>query len=146
MRCKRWLARIFRWESFPPVPATITHANSACPPRIPPPPPTLSPTAGPKPSTWAGFGTAKELPSGSAPLLPQDSIRAIAQTTDGYLWLAEQMGNQLVRVSTAGQTQGTPIPTERAYPAHLVVGPDRALWFTEAIGNKIGRFVPLPAP
>jgi virginiamycin B lyase len=66
----------------------------------------------------------------------------ITKRGDGYLWLAEQMGNQLVRVSTTGETKGYPLPTDRSFPAHVVVGPDGALWFTESTANKIGRFVP----
>jgi len=52
------------------------------------------------------------------------------------------MGNQLIRMTTAGETKSYPLPTAHAFPAHIVVGPDGNLWFTESTGNKIGRFAP----
>jgi virginiamycin B lyase len=61
---------------------------------------------------------------------------------DGYLWVTEQTDNQLIRVSTTGETKSYPLPTLHAFPAHIVTGPDGALWFTENIANKIGRFAP----
>jgi virginiamycin B lyase len=47
-----------------------------------------------------------------------------------------------------------PIPTVRAQAGEIVAGPDGALWFTESMGNKIGRITlagrirefPLPQP
>ena len=49
---------------------------------------------------------------------------------------------EIVRVSTAGETESHVIPTPRSFPAHVVVGPDGAIWITENIGNKIARFAP----
>src|SRR5258708_2268003 len=34
---------------------------------------------------------------------------------------------------------GYPIPTTSSLPYYLTPGPDGALWFTEYIGNKVGR-------
>jgi streptogramin lyase len=38
-----------------------------------------------------------------------------------------------------------PIPTSASLPFGVTAGPDGALWFTEAEGNKIGRITP-PLP
>jgi streptogramin lyase len=35
-----------------------------------------------------------------------------------------------------------PLPTAGSGPAHITLGPDGNLWFTEAGGNKIGRITP----
>jgi len=52
------------------------HAReSVCLQKIPSPPPTLSPMAGPRSLTSAGFATAKVSPSGLAPWRRRDSIR-----------------------------------------------------------------------
>ena len=37
------------------------------------------------------------------------------------------------------------IPTALAIPVGIAQGPDGALWFTEAFGNKIGRMTPAGA-
>ena len=35
-----------------------------------------------------------------------------------------------------------PVSTESGAPDYIVAGPDGNLWFTENIGNKIGRITP----
>ena len=48
----------------------------------------------------------------------------------------------LVALPAAGATGTvgeTPIPTINSQPVQIVGGPDGALWFTEAVGNKVGR-------
>ena len=67
---------------------------------------------------------------------------AVVKRSDGYLWLTEQMGNQVVRVTTTGDTKSYVIPTSMAFPGQITVGPDGDLWFAESIGNKIGRLAP----
>jgi streptogramin lyase len=43
-------------------------------------------------------------------------------------------------MSAAAQTYTEfPIPTASSQPYGITAGPDGALWFTEALGNKIGR-------
>ena len=41
--------------------------------------------------------------------------------------------------ATAGTITEFPIPTASSQPEGITSGPDQALWFTEAQGNKIGR-------
>ena len=61
--------------------------------------------------------------------LPQNSIRAIAQTADGYLWLATQAG--LVRFDgvrfTVFNTANTP-PLTNSNIMALLSGEDGSLW------------------
>jgi virginiamycin B lyase len=37
------------------------------------------------------------------------------------------------------------VPTAGSDPGYIVTGPDGALWFTETLGNNIGRAVISPA-
>jgi virginiamycin B lyase len=53
------------------------------------------------------------------------------------LWFAEF--TKIGRVTTSGVFTEYPIPTPASEPIGIVSGPDRALWFTEALGDKIGR-------
>ena len=41
--------------------------------------------------------------------------------------------------ATAASITEFQIPTTRAFPHELVMGPDGALWFAEGGGSKIGR-------
>ena len=41
--------------------------------------------------------------------------------------------------TTGGQFIKYPLPTVDAVPFEITIGPDGALWFTEFVGNKIGR-------
>ena len=76
------------------------------------------------------------------PLMPATAMPVSLVKSGGDLWIPEQTGNQLIQMSTAGVPKSYPLPTANAFPAHIVVGPDGALWFTENIANKIARFVP----
>jgi virginiamycin B lyase len=43
------------------------------------------------------------------------------------------------RISLDGQYAEFPLPARESGPHGIVAGPDGALWFTESIGNKVGR-------
>ena len=55
------------------------------------------------------------------------------------VWLAS-CGLMLIAVPAlaAGITE-FPIPTSASFPEGITAGPDGNLWFTEALGNKIGQ-------
>ena len=67
---------------------------------------------------------------------------------DGALWFTESGsseaanvgGNKIGRINLATRRlQQLPVPTMGSAPSGIAVGPDGAIWFTEAQGNKIGR-------
>jgi virginiamycin B lyase len=94
--------------------------------------------------TTSGTITEYPLPAGTAPLL-------IVAGPDGALWFTETGvwmdgafvggGQKIGRITTSGVTSDFSIPTPTSRPLGIVVGPDSAIWFTEAEGNKIGRLL-----
>ncbi len=63
------------------------------------------------------------------------------------LWFTEFSGSAIGRVTLSGATTVTavdefPLPTPSSGAFILTFGPDGNLWFTEALAQKIGRFVP----
>jgi virginiamycin B lyase len=74
--------------------------------------------------------------------------RGIASGPDGALWFTEPGINKIGRITTAGDLTEYAIPSRGngplgnvlgSQPLSITPGPDGALWFTEAVGNKIGR-------
>ena len=72
---------------------------------------------------------------------------------DGALWFTEPgVQNRTTwtfagigkigRITTGGAITEYAVPTANSTPLAMTVGPDSALWFGEATGNKIGRLVP----
>jgi len=60
----------------------------------------------------------------------------------GLLNLALAFMAGLLRPATAATIVEYPIPTNGSLPGGITPGPDGNLWFTEGIGNKIGRITP----
>lgn len=102
--------------------------------------------------TTAGVITEFALPTaGSGPLW-------IVTGPDGALWFTEAApvptannnlvftGNKIGRITTSGAITEFTLPTAGSGPAIITVGPDGALWFTEATANKIGRLTLPPTP
>ncbi len=53
--------------------------------------------------------------------------------------------NAIGRITTGGIiTNHFPVPTPGAEPSDITLGPDKNLWFTEFLANKIGRVVTAP--
>jgi streptogramin lyase len=63
---------------------------------------------------------------------------------DGNLWVTEQQGNNIARVTTAGAITEFPLPSAGSGPTRIARGPDGNLWFTESAG-RIGRISPAGA-
>ena len=81
--------------------------------------------------------------------MPQNSVRAIAQTADGYLWLGTQRG--LVRFDgvtfTVFSSANTP-EIKNDHMLSLAASPDGSLWIGTDIGvlrYRAGKFSELPA-
>src|SRR5262249_16671250 len=59
----------------------------------------------------------------------------------GDLGVAATNDGKLGRIRPAGAIEeSAPIATANAQPWDITMGPDGALWFTESLGNKIGRY------
>src|SRR5205823_5779856 len=57
---------------------------------------------------------------------------------DGNLWFTEFSGNNIGRITPAGELMEFPALAAFSYPYDIAKGPDGNLWFTENIG-KIGK-------
>jgi len=66
---------------------------------------------------------------------------AIAPGRRADLWFSEFQGDHLGRVTIAGEITFFKLSSE-GMAARLVVGPDGGVWFTDPMGNRIGRFEP----
>jgi streptogramin lyase len=84
---------------------------------------------------------------------------AIAAGPDGAVWVAHGDGTFTTLRPDATKTRRARrtvarVPRPGSYPGSLAVGPDRDVWFTEQLGNRIGRVgrgggiteYPLPNP
>jgi virginiamycin B lyase len=100
-------------------------------------------------------GTITEYPIPTADSYPG----ALAFGPDSAVWFGERRANQIGHLTRSGAIAEFPVPTavsdqnddvvvpglqctwDSSSPAEggIVVGPDRALWFTEGTGNRIGR-------
>lgn len=61
----------------------------------------------------------------------------IAAGPDGNLWVTEELGGKIARVTPAGKITEYDVPTPSSNPWNITVGPDRNLWFTESGANKV---------
>jgi virginiamycin B lyase len=116
--------------------------------------------AGPDGALW--YGTAKGKHIGRIttdgqfteypfPLAHDGDQRFFAPGSDGAMWFTDDWQNKIGRITSDGKITQYAIPTQVAdtdgngtaymtsLPRGLVIGADKALWFTEAYGNKIGR-------
>ena len=77
-----------------------------------------------------------------------NSANQIVAGPDGALWFTDDYtgplpgpsnADKIGRITTAGVITEFPTPTQDSTPGGITVGPDGAIWFTEANGDKIGR-------
>lgn len=65
---------------------------------------------------------------------------SLALGTGNRMWLTEETANRVSYFNTLTNAyKGFDIPTKDSQPMGIAAGPDGAMWFTEYIGNKIGR-------
>src|SRR5262245_3661455 len=73
------------------------------------------------------------LPPGRAP-------EGIVLGPDGNMWIAEEGGNRIGKISPSGALLDEfPIATANSSPETIVVGPDGNLWFTMWQSDRVGR-------
>lgn len=70
------------------------------------------------------------------------SPMGITTGADGFLYVAENTGNNIAQVSTGGSVKEFTIPTAASAPFGVVGTIDGNIWFTENAGNKIGELTP----
>jgi virginiamycin B lyase len=63
----------------------------------------------------------------------------IAVGPDGDLWVADEVGNAVHRITLGSADSPFGLPTAMSNPSSIIRGPDNALWFTESGAAKIGR-------
>jgi virginiamycin B lyase len=61
----------------------------------------------------------------------------ISAGADGQVWFSH--GDAIGRITLGGAVRQDPIPTQSSGTGWMHLGPDRAIWFAERFGNKIGR-------
>jgi virginiamycin B lyase len=113
---------------------------------------------GPGGAVWFGgfrgdgpYPTAEEVPTGIVGSVSPSGrvnefetgkdgrLTSIAAGTEGTLWLTEESGDEIVRVTPAGELTYFPLPEPGSEPVAIADGPDGALWFSEAGRDAVGR-------
>lgn len=101
---------------------------------------------GPDQATWftlSGTGEISQFSGGSSTIhaLPDLTSRPLDITigADQALWFSEETGNQIGRLTSAGELTEFPLGEGKRSPIAITLGQDLALWFTEFDGNRIGR-------
>ncbi|MGW5460363.1 virginiamycin B lyase family protein [Streptomyces sp. NPDC003996] len=75
------------------------------------------------------------------PSIPAAPLRP--DPPDGLIWYADSSG-RVGRITARGTITTFRVPDGAArVPFRVATGPDRAVWFTELIGNAIGRVRPM---
>ena len=80
-------------------------------------------------------GPAFAFPAGSNPT-------ALVYGPQSSLWSTLAGSNTLASLALPGTVFTETIPTPQALPYDLIIGSDRALWFSEQLAGKIGRYDP----
>ena len=88
--------------------------------------------------------------------IPTEQSGPVGITTgaDGALWFVQINGNQIGRITTAGEITEFKLPSGNARPHAITAGVSGDLWFTEWGANQIGRITctgditeyPIPTP
>jgi len=92
----------------------------------------------------------------SSGITAESGPAGITRGPDGNMWFTEETGNAIGRITPAGvvtQFGAHPVDDETAegalevnsLPTTITAGPDGNLWFTESLGNRIGRITPAGA-
>jgi len=56
--------------------------------------------------------------------------------------VAESAANKIGRVTPSASFAEFVVPSAATNPAQIATGPDGDLWFSEEVGNRIGRLAP----
>jgi virginiamycin B lyase len=79
----------------------------------------------------------------------EEEMDGIAYGADGALWftlassgLEGDPGDAIGRLEADGNFTRRPLPDKQGHPSRIVAGPDGDLWFSEEVGDRIGRLSP----
>jgi virginiamycin B lyase len=64
----------------------------------------------------------------------------VAVTADGAIWATLQNGNQLLHLTTDGNSRTFDLPRGGAVPTDVAVSSDGSVWFLQFRANRVGRF------
>jgi streptogramin lyase len=70
------------------------------------------------------------------------SPEAVVAAPGGTIWCTDT-GGWVLRIAHSGVVQRYRVPTSPSEPFGIALGPDKAIWFTEFFGGKIGRLDPV---
>ena len=76
------------------------------------------------------------------PLPPGRAPEGIVLGPDGNMWIAEEGGDRIGKVSPTGTLLDEYVCSAGSSPETIVVGPDGNLWFTMWNANSVGRVTP----
>jgi virginiamycin B lyase len=84
-------------------------------------------------------------PQGSVTLYDVDTdfpelSPGLVAALDGSIWFVDR--EQIGRLSPVEEVTDYTLPNEHANPEGIAIGPDGNVWFTEYLGNAIGRIIP----
>jgi virginiamycin B lyase len=63
----------------------------------------------------------------------------IVAGADGSLWLTENSGNGIGRITLSGEVVEYALPTAEAGPVGIAAGPASAVWFVEIMADRTYR-------
>jgi serine/threonine protein kinase len=126
------------------APMALAANTPSLPTEVPPPARALS-----VPTEVARVATPPTLQSGAMvtakPAKSGASRRFVLMGLTGLVIVALASGIAWFTLYQASPTVSItefPVPTAGSFPNEITAGPDGTLWFTEWVGNKIGRFTP----
>ena len=98
-------------------------------------------------TVWFSEGTAYSITSLKDGKIQRHVIKnvrggpyGVAIDAQGNAWATLQSGNQLLKVTPAGEMTEYEVPTRASSPTDIAVDAKGAVWFIEFRGNKVGRF------
>jgi virginiamycin B lyase len=96
---------------------------------------------------WFAEGTAYSITRLKDEKLTRHEIRnvrggpyGVAADVLGNVWATLQGGNQLLKITPAGEMTEYEVPTRASSPTDLATDAAGNVWFVEFRGNKVGRF------
>lgn len=98
-------------------------------------------------TVWFSEGTAYSITSLKDGKIRRNVIKnvrggpyGVAVDAQGNAWATLQGGNQLLKITPAGEMSEFEVPTRSSSPTDVAVDAQGTVWFIEFRGSKVGRF------